>query len=140
MSISIYLNFNGNCREAIAFYTEALGVEKQPIMTFGDMPPDPNLSLTEDSKKLILHSFLMVQGTKLMFSDTLPNMPVTTGSNMSIVLNLKDVEEIKTIYNKLKEGGTVIMDLQETFWSKCYGTLTDRFGIGWQLSHDSEEI
>lgn len=28
------------------------------------------------------------------------------------------------------------MELQETFWSKCYGSVTDKFGIPWQLSYD----
>jgi PhnB protein len=31
------------------------------------------------------------------------------------------------------------MELQETFWSKCYGSLKDKFGIEWQLSYDNEE-
>jgi uncharacterized glyoxalase superfamily protein PhnB len=47
---------------------------------------------------------------------------------------------IYTLFNKLKEGGTVNMDLQETFWSKCYGSVTDKFGIQWQLSHDSRKM
>jgi PhnB protein len=47
------------------------------------------------------------------------------------------VDEIKTLFNKLQEGGTIGMDLQETFWSKCYGSVTDKFGIQWQFNHDS---
>lgn len=27
------------------------------------------------------------------------------------------------------------MELQETYWSKCYGSLKDKFGIAWQLSY-----
>ena len=49
------------------------------------------------------------------------------------------MDEIKSLFNKLKDGGTVEMDLQETFWSKCYGSLTDKFGIIWQLSYDNGE-
>ena len=30
-------------------------------------------------------------------------------------------EEIISSFNTLKEGGTVAMELQETFWSKNYG-------------------
>jgi PhnB protein len=29
----------------------------------------------------------------------------------------------------MKEGGKVIMELQETFWSKCYSAVTDKYGI-----------
>jgi PhnB protein len=32
------------------------------------------------------------------------------------------------------------MALQETFWSKYYGVVTDKFGIMWQLSYESGDI
>ena len=50
------------------------------------------------------------------------------------------MDEIKSIFNKLKEGGTVSMELQETFWSKYYGFVVDKFGIGWQVNYDSGEM
>ena len=31
------------------------------------------------------------------------------------------------------------MELQETFWSKAYANLRDKFGVEWQLSLDSGE-
>lgn len=57
---------------------------------------------------------------------------------MVVVSN--DIDKIKSQFNKMKEGGTVIMKLQETFWSKCYGKIKDKFGIEWQFSHDSGEM
>lgn len=42
MSIDVYLNFNGNCRDAAEFYAEVFGTERPQIMTFGETPPDPN--------------------------------------------------------------------------------------------------
>ncbi|HEX5565010.1 MAG TPA: VOC family protein, partial [Sporosarcina sp.] len=42
----------------------------------------------------------------------------------------------KTVFDRLKQGGSVVMDLQETFWSKSYGSLKDQFGIEWQISHE----
>jgi PhnB protein len=32
------------------------------------------------------------------------------------------------------------MELQETFWSKAYGSLKDKFGVEWQFSHDNGEM
>jgi PhnB protein len=75
-----------------------------------------------------------------MFSDTFTGMPFVVGNNISLAIVIESIDEIKSIFNKLKEGGTVSMDLQETFWSKCYGTLVDKFGIGWQVSLESEQI
>ncbi|MBP2636995.1 MAG: hypothetical protein H6Q72_2902 [Firmicutes bacterium] len=40
MSVDVFLNFNGNCREAVEFYAQVFGTEKPQFMTFGDAPPD----------------------------------------------------------------------------------------------------
>lgn len=96
-AVDVYINFNGNCREAVEFYAQVFKTEKPQIMSFGDTPPDPSFPLPED------------------------------------------MDKIKALFNKLKEGGKVGMELQETFWSKCYGSLTDKFGIGWQFSHEGEQ-
>ena len=37
-----YLSFNGNCAEAMRFYAQLLGAELN-VMTFGDMPPPPEI-------------------------------------------------------------------------------------------------
>ena len=31
----------------------------------------------------------------------------------------------------LKEGGNVFFEAGETFWSKCYAELEDKFGLKW---------
>ncbi len=105
-------------------------------MAFGDTPPDAGFPLTEETKNLVMHALLNIQGSKVMFSDVPPGMSFVVGNNISLVIVSKNMDEVKTLFNQLKEGGTVGMDLQKTFWSQCYGSLTDQFGIGWQISFD----
>ena len=50
MAVDVYLNFNGNCREAAEFYAEAFGTEKPKIMTFGETPPNPEYELPRKQK------------------------------------------------------------------------------------------
>lgn len=140
MAVDIYINFNGNCRQAVEFYAQVFGTEKPQIMTFGDTPPDPKFTLPEEAKNLVMHTRLNINGSNVMFSDTPPGSPFVVGNNISLVIVSKNLDEIKSLFNKLKEGGTVGMDLQETFWSKCYGFVTDKFGIGWQFNHDSGQM
>jgi PhnB protein len=140
MSVDVYVNFNGNTREAVEFYAQVFGTEKPNIMTFGETPPDPNFPLPEEAKNLIMHTRLNIDGSNVMFSDVFPGMPYAVGNNISLSIVNKNKDEIKAWFNNLKEGGTVTMDLQETFWSKCYGQLTDKFGIAWQFNLDSGEI
>ncbi|MCT4477653.1 VOC family protein [Peribacillus sp. NPDC101481] len=137
MSVDAYLNFNGNCRQAVEFYAEVFGTELPNIMTFGETPPNPDFTLPEEAKDLVMHTRLNINGSNIMFSDTFPGMPFVEGNNISLAYVSNDLDEIKSIFNKLSEGGTVGVELQETFWSKIYGQLTDKFGIKWQFNFES---
>lgn len=73
-----------------------------------------------------------------MFSDTFPGSPYTIGNNVTLAVVSDDEAQLRQAYEGLKEGGKVTMELQETFFSKCYGSLTDKFGIEWQISHEEK--
>ncbi len=133
MAVETHLHFNGNCREAINFYTEVFDLEKPSIMTYEEAPPEVHTSLTEEMKKLVMYANLNIFGSDVMFSDATPDKPVTQGDNIVLSVGINNIEEISSIFNQLKEGGTVLMDLQETFFAKYYGLLIDKFGIPWQL-------
>lgn len=136
MTIEAYVNFNGNCREAVEFYADVFGTAKPQIMTFGEMPANPEFPISEEIKDLVMHTNLTITGSRIMFSDVPPGMPFVQGNNISLTVISANKEYITNVFEKLKEAGKVEMELQETFWSKCYGYLIDKFGIGWQLSYD----
>jgi len=134
MKIGPYINFPGNCLEAVMFYKEVFRTDEPQIMTFGEMPADPSYPMTDNVKDLVANAQLDIKGNMLMFSDVPPGMTFTKGNNITLIITLDDVEEIKRLFGLLSKDGTVEMLLQETFWSKAYGSLTDKFGIGWQMS------
>ncbi|NWL88425.1 hypothetical protein DMN77_12590 [Paenibacillus sp. 79R4] len=138
MAVEVYLYFNGNCREAVEYYAQIFETEKPQFMAYGDNPPNPEYSLPEAAKNLIMHSRLNINGSNVMFSDVFPGSPFTVGNNISLAYVSKDIDQVKQLFNKLQDGGSVKMELQETFWSKCYGNLRDKFGIEWQMSYESE--
>jgi PhnB protein len=134
MSLDIYLNFAGNCREVVLYYVEVFGLEQPHIMTFGEMEPDPSHPIPDEAKSLIMHSRISIGGSTLMLSDTFPGMPFTQGNNFSLSLTLTSADELKSAFEKLKDGGKVIMELGPTFWSELYGSVVDKFGIQWQFN------
>jgi PhnB protein len=145
LAVNVYISFNGNCREAVEFYAEVFGTEKPEIMAYGEMPcgempPDPEFAIPEEAKNLVMHTRLNISGSNVMFSDCFPGGPFVAGNNISLVIVTKNIDEVKYLFDKLKEGGMVGMELQETFWTKCYGSLTDKFGIEWQFSYDNGEM
>jgi PhnB protein len=81
-----------------------------------------------------MHAMINVGSSSMMFSDTFPGMPFTVGNNITLTYQGSSEEELRTIFNKLADGGKIGMELQETFWSKCYGQVTDKFDIIWQLN------
>ncbi|WP_102027600.1 VOC family protein [Salirhabdus sp. Marseille-P4669] len=136
MAIEVYINFDGNCREAVTYYAEIFKTEKPNIMTFSDGPQNPDFPIPEEAKNRVMHTELTIFGSRVMFSDTFPGWNFVQGNNISITIISNDTEAITNAFHKLKEEGKVGMDLQETFWSKLYGTVTDKFGISWQFSHE----
>ncbi|MDT3428909.1 PhnB protein [Paenibacillus forsythiae] len=139
MAVEAYLNFNGNCREAVEFYAQVFGTEEPKLMTFGEAPPNPEYPLPEEAKDLIMHTRLIIFGSTVMFSDVFPGMPFVAGNNISLAIVSDDIDALQSAFDKLKEGGKVGMELQETFWSKCYGSLSDKFGVEWQFNHGTGE-
>jgi PhnB protein len=137
MALQLFINFNGNCREAVEYYAKVFQTEKPVFMTYKDAPPSPGIELDEKDRDLIMYSNLIISGSNVMFSDIPSGTPFVLGSNISLTIVDKDQIELKRIFNALSEGGEVDMELQETFWSGLYGMVTDKFGIAWQVSHDS---
>lgn len=139
MAVNVYLTLDGNCREAVEFYAKVFNVEVPQIMTFGEGPKNPDYPMPEEAKDRVMHARLTINGSDVMFSDNWPGQPYVEGNNITLAFVSDDVEAIRSAYEGLQEGGTVELELQETFWSKSYGQVKDKFGIGWQLSHESKE-
>lgn len=134
LSIYPYLVTNGNGQEAIEFYEFAVDAKVLSVQAFGDMPADPDSPLPEEAKNRIMNAHLKVGESDLMLSDTFPGQPYQIGSQVTIAIIITSIEKSRDVFARLQEGGEVTMPLQETFWSPLYGQVTDRFGVGWQIS------
>ncbi|RCW49035.1 VOC family protein [Paenibacillus prosopidis] len=141
MSISLnpYLCLDGNTKEAVHFYEKALGGKLLSIMTFGDMPADPNHPLTDDMKDRVMHAHLKVGDADLMFSDTFPGMPFQPGDTVQIAIHPREEARAREIFAALEDGGQVVMPLQKTDWSPLYGIVKDKFGVTFQVNVPGEQ-
>lgn len=137
MSIKTYLIFNGNCRAVVEYYSRVFNTEKPQIMLFSDAPQNEQFKISEDVKNLVMHAEIKIKDSTIMFSDATVQNQVTVGNNFSMVYTSNDEKEIRKIFEQLKEGGNVVLELSPSFFSKCYGYVIDKFGIGWQLIHEA---
>ncbi|MCY9695686.1 VOC family protein [Paenibacillus alginolyticus] len=133
VKLTAYLVMDGNAQEAIHFYEKALDAQVLFTQSFGEMPANPDFPLPEDAKGRIGHAMLQVGESSLMFSDTFPGQTVQKGDNVTICITSKDKEKSQKFYNALKDGGQVIMELQETHFSPSYGQVKDKFGVTFQI-------
>jgi len=129
-----YLFFNGNAREAALFYAKAFGAPEPQILTYGSGHAD---EIPAEAKDLVMHTYIEIGGSKLMISDDYPGSPYQQGNNFTLAYVSSDEAAIRSAFEKLKDGGTVELELQEMPWSKAYGIVTDKFNIKWQFSHEA---
>lgn len=132
MQINPYLNFDGNCREAMQFYGEVLGGVPD-IMSFGDSPMRDEMPAGSHDR--VMHAHLAVDGAVLMASDTMPGTCGPEGvANGNIALSIDDVERAQKVFDAFAAGGEVTMPMQETFWVERFGMVTDPFGVSWLIN------
>ncbi|MBS1230825.1 MAG: 3-demethylubiquinone-9 3-methyltransferase [Proteobacteria bacterium] len=132
LRIEPYLFFDGRCEEAIEFYRSALGAQVDVLMRYKDSPePPPPGSLQPGFENKVMHCSFSVGQSKIMASDNC--QPGVGFCGFSLSLALPNEAEAERVYGLLADGGRVTMPLGRTFWSPCFGMLTDRFGVAWML-------
>ncbi len=138
MTLSTYLTFNGNCREAFEFYRSVFGGEFAFVQTFGDGPSE--MGVPEDELGKIMHVSFPIGSSVLMGSDTSTQFgpPTVVGNNFSISYTPKSREETDELFAKISEGGAVTMPPADMFWGSYFGTCTDKFGINWQFNYEHQ--
>lgn len=144
-----YLNFDGNCAEAMAFYAKLFGGQIVYQGTFGEMPADAHMPpLPEAAKRRIMHACLQVGAQSIMASDTLPTVP---GMDMDacgggyrkpqglwVSIGVETPAEGQRVFDALAQGGQIAMPFAATFWSTGFGMVTDHFGTPWMVNVASE--
>lgn len=131
MKVEPYLFFGGRCEEALGFYVRALGAEVTVLMRCKEAPEPMGLPPGWEDK--VMHANLRIGDSTLMASDGM-GAPATPFSGFALALAAPSVEQAEAWFAALAEGGTVDMPLQQTFWARTFGMLTDRFGVSWMLS------
>ena len=135
MTVSTYLTFDGNCREAFEFYREVFGSEFEMLSTFGESPDE--MGVPEELKDAVMHVSLPIGKSVLMGSDNAPGGPaLAVGNNFSLSVDAESRAHADELLARLSAGGTVTMPMDETFWGAYFGMCSDRFGINWMVVHE----
>jgi PhnB protein len=140
-TLTPYLSFGGNTREAFEFYEKALGAKIETMMSYADMPASamPSEGCADGGGAPggdgIMHACLKLPGDAMLFAgDTPPGMPYEGVKGVMLALQYDSVDQAHGAFHALSQGGQVTMPLAPAFWAKTFGMLTDRFGVSWAVN------
>ena len=131
MRATPYLNFPGNCAQALRFYEKALNGKIVLLQTHGDSPMKDKFG--PEWQDRVMHATLEAGELTLMASDAPPEY-YQKPQGFAVSLHVDGVDEAERVYADLSAGGEIRMPLQQTFWSARFAMFSDRFGTPWIIN------
>ncbi len=136
-SLSPYLSFNGNCREALHFYQSCFGGDLN-LMRIGDSPMASHVPA--DAQDHIIYGTLTTPTILIQATDAgVLGGSFAVGDNVAIGVDCLTEAEIDTLFEKLSEGGHIHTPLGDMFWGGKFGAITDRFDTSWRLNYQRDQ-
>ena len=129
--ITPYLTFNGNCKEALAFYRSVFPCGEVSILPYGDYMPEGSPTPPELLRGWVMHAEMTVCGTNVWFADSAQSPGNSGLITLSAIVPTEG--EALAIYDALCAGGTVTLPPTVTFYSVFHAVVKDRFGVPWQI-------
>lgn len=134
MQVTPYLNFDGQCAEAFALYAKLLDGKIGFIQTFGESPMAATVPVEDHGA--VMHASLELPDGQLIQGSDAPGGRYNKPAGFMVTVSLDDVDKAHHVFKELVKDGVETMAIQETFWAKAFGMLTDRFGIPWMVNVD----
>ena len=125
-----YLNFNGNARQALEFYTTVFGgdLNLNTFASFGSTGPDA---------ERIMHGQLQTPaGYTIMAADVTSDMGYSAPAGFSISLSgdAASGDDLRGYFESLGASGMITMPLQKQSWGDEFGMCVDGFGVPWLVN------
>lgn len=139
-TVTPYLSFDGNTREAFAFYAKALGAKIETMMRYDDMPAPAGDGAgcaegPPPGGNAIMHACLALPGGAMLFAGDAPPGRAYEGiKGVMLAIQYDTVGQAHGAFETLAQGGQVTMPMAPAFWAKAFGMLTDRFGVHWAVN------
>ena len=131
-AVTPYLFFSGRCEEALSFYKQSLGASVEMLMRFNESPdPVPEGMLQAGFESKVMHASFTIGKMTIMASDGCDEKSSFAGFRLA--LSVSSEADAHRVFSELAKGGRIDMPLASTFWSPCYGMVTDKFNVGWMV-------
>jgi PhnB protein len=133
-AVQPHLVFNGDCEAAFRLYERAFGGTELRLVRYGETPMSK--AAPADGAEKILHAALRV-GDGLLLGVDFFGEDYKPPQGFYVVLSVDDQATASRTFTALSDGGIIVMELQETFWSPWFGIVVDRYGISWEINTEA---
>ena len=124
-----YLNFNGNARQALEFYTSVFG-GTLTLTTFADF----GAADSPDADRIMHGQLETAAGYTIMAADVTREMTYQPPAGFAVSLSGDDGDDLHSYWDKLSGSGTVTMPMQKQAWGDEFGMCVDQFGVPWLVN------
>ena len=135
-TLSTYILFDGNCRQAMDFYKSCFGGEL--AQTSVGESPMKNM-FPEAMHQKIVNAKLVAKNVDISASDWLhPGQTPVKGNMVCLYLTGGKPAQLKVLFDKLSAEADVTDPLKQEVFG-MYGALNDKFGIRWMFHTDEKD-
>ncbi|WOS96930.1 VOC family protein [Nosocomiicoccus massiliensis] len=124
-SMTPFLMFEGRAEEAIQFYQS---VFKDVEVVF------INYFESGETKGKVMQSLITINGNPVILNDANVSEASKFTPRMSFFIECDSMDELITIYDKIKSKGSILMPLEDYGFSRQFAWVTDPFGVSWQIN------
>ena len=126
-----YLNFQGNCEDALIYYKKILDGEIEIVNRYDN----PAMQIPTDYKNKILHARFTIADMLFFASDFFPGRTLERGNgDIALSLDADSEEEGQRIFLLLSKDGEVVVPFAKQFWGAWHGNIIDKYGIKWMIN------
>ncbi len=126
--ISPFLWFDNQAEEAANFYTTTFRNSEVKILTrYGK----EGAEASGTKEGTVMTAAFQIEGQEFVALNGGPIFKISPV--ISFFVNCDTTQEIDLLWQKLSDGGTILMELGNYPFSEKYGWVQDKFGVSWQL-------
>ncbi|MBA2677366.1 MAG: VOC family protein [Ktedonobacteraceae bacterium] len=125
--IKTFLMFEGKAEEAMNYYLSVF--DRSEILTINRYETDE-----AGTKGTVSHATFALYGQAFMCMDSNVKHDFTFTPSTSLYVTCTTEDEIDRIFEKLSQGGNVLMPLAAYPFSAKFGWVADKYGVSWQLN------
>ena len=113
-----HIYFNGQCKEALELYKEALGAS---VVTM----------IEDTNRQFIVHAEILIHNQLLMLNDFGNNDGTSKSGGYQLTIKFENENDLKKAYSVIKKDSIIINPMQATDYSSCVIRFVDRFDVRW---------